>query len=372
MVDSQENISETKIVRWLLDTRPLWPVTAKVRTKEEVQELKNVASRALNLLPESEQASILRYHHIKDAKMSLASHLLKHLVITKYLPVPWLETTISRKRYGKPYFLHEYQNKFIDFNVSHQAGIVVLIAAISHRSGISVGTDIVCTHERRDTDHAHVDKEGFFDWLAMYEDVFAESEIDYIRQGSLSLEEIGLDIQGAALTTPAKNILSTCERRDQKINLTILVDGKISKVQVDSNVIIDAKIRKFYASWCLRETFIKMIGEAFTASWLKDLEIQHVKSPTAVQKAKGLEEGEVIKGFKIYLKKKTDSKNTIVKNVMIDITSLGSSYMVAGAISAPEDLQISENHMGKWYILDLYTDIIEIAESSLGSHTLVK
>ncbi|RKF79137.1 4'-phosphopantetheinyl transferase NpgA [Golovinomyces cichoracearum] len=372
MVGSQEDTSDPKIVRWLLDTRPLWPVSAKAKTKEEVQELKNVASRALNLLPESEQASILRYHHIKDAKMSLASHLLKHLVITKYFSVPWLESTISHKPYGKPYFLHEYQNKFIDFNVSHQAGIVVLIAAISHRSGISVGTDVVCTHERRNADHAHVDKEGFFDWLAMYEDVFAESEIEYLRQGSLSLEEIGLDIRGATLTTLAKDVLSTCERRDQKISLAILVDGKISEIQVNSNVIIDAKIRKFYASWCLRETFIKMIGEAFTASWLKDLEILHVKPPKAVLKANGLEEGEVIKGFKIYLKKKKESTKTLVKNVMIDITSLGLSYMIAGAISAPEDLEVSGDHMGKWHILDLYTDIIKIAESSLNSHTLVK
>jgi 4'-phosphopantetheinyl transferase len=35
---SMEN-SGPKIIQWILDTRPLWPVPKKEKTKDEVQEL---------------------------------------------------------------------------------------------------------------------------------------------------------------------------------------------------------------------------------------------------------------------------------------------------------------------------------------------
>jgi len=296
--------------------------------------------------------------------MSLASHLLKHLVITKYCNVPWSKSKLSREpKHGKPCYIPEGDvgdHVQIDFNVSHQAGIVSLIAAVGFKSQVDVGTDVVCANERLKHDYANIDKDGFFSWVDMHADVFAESEVDHMKLAPVSTTELGLsngEIQGYG-----KDTISRCQRRNGKLNLTITKGGGEAdeSVQIMSNVVIDAKMRRFYAMWCLRETYVKMTGEALLAPWLRELEICDVQSPAAkegIPDSSSLETGEMARNFKIIFKGK------LVENVDMELSALGEAYMVGGAVRAANPEERSLTAMGKWLELDLEADILDIAEA---------
>jgi len=293
--------------------------------------------------------------------MSLASHLLKHLVITKYCNVPWSQSTISRDANGKPCFKPAGATKpvMMDFNVSHQAGIVSLIASVGFDVKVDVGTDVVCANERETHDYAHIKKHGFFDWVDMHGDVFAESELNYMKLSPVFLD---IGIPNERLSGYAKDTLSRCQWRNAKLDLKMTAtDGQeASSVQVDSNTVIDKKLRRFYAMWCLREAYVKMTGEALLAPWLKDLEISVAQAPDAatdLQDSSSLTRGDVVRDFKIFFKGRK------VTDVKMELSALGPAYMVAGSLRIPTgnlDLKL-----GPWQELRLEEDVLAVAESSL-------
>ncbi|RWA05262.1 hypothetical protein EKO27_g9841, partial [Xylaria grammica] len=81
--------SGVEVIQYLVDTRGLWPAATKT------SDLETEASRPLALLTQDERTRVLKYYFVADAKMALASHLLKHWVVSKYGGVPWRETTLS-------------------------------------------------------------------------------------------------------------------------------------------------------------------------------------------------------------------------------------------------------------------------------------
>jgi len=348
------------IVRWIIDTRPLWPVPQRPNRKDEVQELKVIASRALALLPVPEQESVLKYYRVQDAKMSLASHLLKHLIITKYCGIPWLRSTISSRDNGKPCYLPEKSpdKGRVDFNVSHQAGIVSLIAAIGFEDPVDVGTDVVCVNERAVPDYASIEKDGFFHWVDMHGDVFAETEINFMK---LSPVELNLGTTTAKLHGYGREAISRCQWRNQKVDLSVLEGDELESLTIESNTIVDAKLRRFYAMWCLREAYVKMTGEALLAPWLKQLSFNNVRVPApeaGLKEGDSLEKGESVTNFRI------DFKGKLVANVRMELTALGTNYMVAGAVRTVHEEDAKALVTGRWQELDVEKDILEFAESS--------
>lgn len=298
--------------------------------------------------------------------MSLASHLLKHLVVTKYCSVPWSKSKLSREpKHGKPCYIPEgdvSNHVQIDFNVSHQAGIVSLIAAIGFEGQVDVGTDVVCANERLKHDYSNIDKDGFFSWVDMHADVFAESEVNHMKLGPVSTTELGIsdgEIQGYG-----KDTLSRCQRRNQKLNVKVTKGGEEAdeSIQIMSNVVIDAKIRRFYACWCLREAYVKMTGEALLAPWLRELEICDVQPPAAkegIRNSSSLKPGELARDFKIIF------KGRLVENVDMELSALGEAYMIGGAVRAAKPEERPLTAMGKWLELDLEADVLNVAESHL-------
>lgn len=297
----------------------------------------------------------MKYYHIKDAKMSLASQLLKHLVITRYCGVPWRESTYSRDAKGKPFWPPTGSgNTKIAFNVSHQAGLVSLIAAIGGDSEVEVGTDVVCADERLARDYQEIEKGGFFSWVDVYSDVFAESEVSFMKLAPVDVDVgEGVDLKGYGLSA-----LSQCQWRNAKVEIEA-EKGEKNSVTVDSNLVIDAKLRRFYAMWCLREAYVKMTGEALLAPWLKQLEILNVHAPSAseqTQEPKSLEKGQVVKDFWIHFKDKP------VTDINIELTALGASYMVAGCARSAAGGRPFDLKMGDWKILDLESDVLQYGE----------
>jgi 4'-phosphopantetheinyl transferase len=307
----------------------------------------------LALLSKAEQEAVLRYYYIKDAKMSLASQLLKHLVITKYCKVPWSKSTITRAANGKPCYIPIEGQPHIEFNVSHQAGLVTLIAVIGGDGKTNVGTDIVCADERVSHDYKYIEKSGFFDWVEMHGEVFAESEIEFMKRSVIGLENI---LPGRIICDHGNEALSQCQRRNRQVDVTVLDDDNgITKLKVDSNVVIDAKIRRFYAMWCLREAYVKMTGEALLAPWLKDLQICDVRPPSAAASDDPglLTVGEMSSNYRIIFKGKA------VTNVSMEVTALGSHYMIGGALRTESKVGLV---LGSWEQIDIEKDVLEVGE----------
>ncbi|KAI1392034.1 phosphopantetheinyl transferase [Hypoxylon trugodes] len=283
-----------KIIQYLVDTRGLWPGAAKTK------DLESEASRALALLTEDEKAAVLRYYFVADAKMSLTSHLLKHRVVSVYANVPWPETKLTRDAKTKPVYVDPATGKQpVFFNVSHQAGLVSLVAAAGYDGQVDVGTDIVCTSERRTRDHRVVDTEGWGKFVDMHADVFGRSEAGYLK--------------GDLLSSQSQPGLPQLARGEE---------------------IVDFKLRAFYTLWCLREAYVKMTGEALLAPWLEDLEFRNFRAPQPgegfVQTDGDAYVEEVIREHEVWFKgKKIDDAN-------ICLRSLGPDFMTCSAVRTPE------------------------------------
>ncbi|KAK5991031.1 4'-phosphopantetheinyl transferase NpgA [Cladobotryum mycophilum] len=212
------------VIQWALDTRNLWPEA------KETKELSHVASRAMSLLSPSEQSAVLRYYFVKDAKLSLGSSLLKRLAICRFCRVPWADATSTRDERTKPVFLMPADgSEPLLFNISHQAGVVVLFAVHLPPPGLAIGVDIVCVGERRERDHQIIKQEGWAHFLAIHDEVLCPREVQRLRY------------------LPIKDV--------------------------------DKLLEYFYALWCLREAYVKMTGEALLAAWLPELEMKYYSPP---------------------------------------------------------------------------------------------
>ncbi|KAH6604151.1 hypothetical protein Trco_007597 [Trichoderma cornu-damae] len=262
-------MAQPAVFLWVLDTRPLWPEA------KQTKDLPRVAQRAFALLSTDEQAAVLKYYFVKDAKLSLASSLLKRLAISRYCRVAWTSATAVRDASTKPVFVTPSGEQPLLFNVSHQAGVVVLFGARGSPGGVAIGTDIVCAGERRTRDHQHMETGGWPSFVATHEEVLSPLEVRRLR--------------GLPFAQP------------------------------------DRLLDYFYALWCLREAYVKMTGEALLAPWLHDLEMRYF-APPGEQPPEGAD-----KGLEVWFKgsKVTDA------DVKLD-RALGGEYMICTVVRRGE------------------------------------
>ncbi|KAI0201692.1 phosphopantetheinyl transferase [Astrocystis sublimbata] len=288
--------SEVQVIQYLVDTRALWPAAAKTG------DLETAASRPLALLTPEERAKVLKYYFVADAKMALASHLLKHWVVSKYSGVPWWETKLSADKNGKPVYKDAAGRQPVVFNVSHQAGLVSLVAAHNYdaanggdSSKVEIGTDIVCVDERQRRDHQMIRTEGWPKFVDMHSEVFGHSEGAYLKTGLTAL--------------PKYQALQTEDERR------------------------DFKLRAFYTLWCLREAYVKMTGEALLAGWLGDLVFQAFEAP---EPGTGFAQSEDDAPEQVIRRHDVVFEGSKVDDANICIRSLGPNYMTCTAVRTPE------------------------------------
>jgi 4'-phosphopantetheinyl transferase len=310
------------------------------------------ASDVLPLLSPDEQETVLRKMFIADAKMSLASALLKRLYISRALSIPWKQVKLTRKgdvKHGKPcaVFPSSASSVEIDFNVSHQNGLVSLIGWKGESSKqVQVGTDIVSVNER--DDYRTIDSEGFETWIDIYTEIFSEQErwdmkynIDYLTLLN------GRHIPGSQL-----NRLDRCCSRNIPLSIT-LPSGE--KEEFSSDLIIEAKLRRFYAYFCYKEAFIKLTGEALLAPWLTDLEFQGVRSPLPGTQARCSTHGtwgERVGDVEVVL------HGEKVEDVRMSLQAFEEEFMVATAVKGEgvERVEVPE-----WRKLDLESEVLVFA-----------
>ena len=291
-----------EVFRWLLDVRLLWPLpehgsgaTSQSISMGQVKSASTAqwasgedAKYALSLLPPAEKSKVLRFYHPRDAKLCLASNLLKHRAITHACNVSWSQATISEDHNRKPCYIPKDLNPSrVEFNVSHHGTLVALVGCAGEAR--KLGTDVVQMNWVKD--YPSVLKDGFAAWVKVYESVFSDREVaDMI-----------------AYSPPTQSNV-----QDQ----------------------IKAKLRHFYAHWCLREAYVKMTGEALLAPWLKDLEFRNVQVPSpasgTIQETPGGGWGQLCAADDIWF------KGVKVTDVKVELQAFGEEYMIATAVSEPE------------------------------------
>ena len=283
-----------QVFRWLLDVRLLWPVPEHgiQSTSQSTGHVKSAstahwatgedAKHALSMLPPAEKARVLRFYHPRDAKLCLASNLLKHRAIAHACNVSWSQATVGEDHNRKPCYKPKDPNAAkLEFNVSHHGTLVTLVGCAGETR--KLGTDVVQMNWAKD--YPAVLKDGFAEWVKVYESVFSDREVaDIIAYAPLGQSNLA----------------------DQ----------------------IKAKLRHFYAHWCLREAYVKMTGEALLAPWLKDLEFRNVQVPSpAIQ---GGNWGQECSADDIWF------KGVKVTDVKAELQAFGEEYMIATAVSEPK------------------------------------
>lgn len=331
----------------------------------------------------AEQKAISTKMFIQDARMSLASALLKRLYISKTLDIPWKDVVLSRKgdqKHGKPCAVDAQGRPIegIDFNVSHQAGLVALIGwngktrrtydditggiegslgspeREKFESEVMVGVDIVCVNER--DDYRTIEAEGMDGWVDIYDFVFSDEErwsmkydVDYVPlpDGSiLSKEDIGR--------------LDRCMQRNRPLSLKTPAGKDIS---FNSNDLIDAKLRRFYTYFCYKEAYIKLAGEALLAPWLKHLEFNNVRSPKPISDNSSGKWGEVVEDVEVSLKK------IAVEDVKMKIVAFERDVMLSTAIQGGK---VRGLDVPRFEMIDLRRDILAYAHQYLKVTTPIE
>ncbi|KAK4125223.1 4'-phosphopantetheinyl transferase [Parathielavia appendiculata] len=298
------------LAQWIFDTRS-WYAEA-TRTKD----LETHAARALSLVPASITKQVLNYFHVRDAKMALGSDLLKRYAISKLTHTPWQRITFTRDSHTKPVYVDPATGRQpVSFNISHQAGIVAIVAVANFPSPTSrtdqdedageetppaqVGVDVVCTSERRDRDQEMIAKDGWPTFVDMHADVLSPGEVSYLKHRVLAAVP---ELVAPPPPPPTAEAIN------------------------------DGKLRAFYALWALREAYVKLTGEALLAEWLKELEFPAVRptNPTPGWGVPAWEEGgEVLRDVEILFKGRK------VEDVNMSLRSMGQDYMIATAVRTP-------------------------------------
>ncbi|KAI5362298.1 Putative 4'-phosphopantetheinyl transferase domain-containing protein [Septoria linicola] len=359
------------ITCWFLDTRSLWP---GARSGQDIWNAPQAAD-AMSLISVSEQKTITGKMFIQDAKMSLGSALLKRLFISQALDIPWSKVRLARKgdpKHGKPCAVDEVGRPIegIDFNVSHQAGLVALIGwngKKRHRYApngsiegfispntnfepdVMVGVDIVCVNER--DDYRTIDQEGLDGWVDIYDFVFSDEErwtmkydVDYITllDGThLGREELGRHDREI--------------KRNKQISLTT-PSGR--DVTFNSDLLVEAKLRRFYTFFCYKEAYIKLAGEALLAPWLKQLEFFNVRSPKPGVPARCSTHGqwgEQVDDVEVHM------NGQEVVDVRMKIQAFEESFMVSTAIQG----DIQGMKVPGFTKLDLRSEVLSYAHKHL-------
>lgn len=254
---------------------------------------------------------MLRYHFVRDAKLALGSILLKRLAISRFCGVPWSEAVPTRDERTKPVFrLPGSGAQPLLFNVSHQAGLVVLFAVHDPAGfigddALAIGVDVVCPAERRERDHGMIAAEGWARFVDIHDEVFSPGEVATLKTQRPSGGEGW-----------------------------------------------DGPLAHFYALWCLREAYVKMTGEALLASWLRELDLRGFGPPGKGEGHTGTTETQ---GLEVWFRGERLGDADVRMSWLLD------DYMVCTAVRRGRDGKSLE--VGEFEMLDI-ENVLEAAEKA--------
>lgn len=216
----------------------------------------------------------------------------------------------------------------------------------------------MCVKEREKPDWESVGKAGLFKWIDSHAEVFAASELSEMRLGAPPLSQVLAPTLASRIrrTGFTNDYLSRCQWPDQNVTVKAEhVGDEEEDVVIKGKDVVAAKIRRFYAFWCLREAYVKMSGEGLAAPWLKELEIWGVRVPEPAVSKDDLAEGETVSGFGVSFKGRQ------VTGVKMELTAVGDQYMFASAVWMSRGVAERGVQLCPWTRLQL-EDILALAD----------
>ena len=265
------------------------------------------AADALALLSPDEQTKARKFHFLRDAKLSVASSLLKRSFAHQVLNIPFSSARYGRignQTHGKPCLMGSHGEQLpVDFNVSHQAGLVALAGCASQDT--KFGVDIVCVNER--DNHRLINREGFDRFVDMHAEVFSRADLGQMKDH--------VSLQGQA------------------------------SLSSDQRAVTDAKLRRFFAFWCLKEAYIKLEGEGLLNPWLKEVDFRNLTCPSAADKQQF---GEIVDNVEVYIREQR------VEDVKLVLQAYEDNYMIGTAIKQIPSVPFVTP---KYETLDLVKDV---------------
>jgi 4'-phosphopantetheinyl transferase len=348
------------ITRYYVDVRPLYPTPPS----------KTVDLPLLDTLPESLQNTITAFRRPEDRLMSLASQLLKLLFIHRTAKIPWDQVIVSRtpKPHGRPYWAPPAKMGEIDFglefNVSHQAGMVgiigcktpplavanaadyalaqapIIVTPRASRAGtptkedsnpfektpVRLGLDIACTNEPNRTPKKMDTDLDFAKWADIFVEMFSDRELEDMKDAPI--------LPIPSTPGPAIRQLS------------------ISQVKQKS------KLRRFYTYWSLKEAYIKMVGEGLLASWLRELEFFDVHPPVPQYPGKWTPQHEILKESDL----KIHFQGELLDDLKMELIAFGDDFVLSTAMRGVEEE--SDGNGTKWEVIDFEKDVRPCAEGT--------
>lgn len=301
-----ENKHPTRISRYYIDTRPLVPEKPKQPFSLPLIERLTVA----------DQEAATRFLRPADRFMSLASSLLKYTFIHRQAKIPWSKVVISRTPvpHRRPYWEPpsdwetEPGQGGLEFNVTHQAGVVAIIGCstptaqlpvssplspslsnkmdhldltnhhhhhnhhptpdLTHHP-VRVGVDIACADEDKRTPKDMTTQAKFDEWVDIFGEMFSDRERRHMRHAPIHMPVAEREEGVWGMSSDES---SSSEGGNSEA-------ARLRRARENEATLMQLKLRRFYAYWALKEAYIKMVGEGLLASWLKELEFLNVVAP---------------------------------------------------------------------------------------------
>jgi 4'-phosphopantetheinyl transferase len=306
--------------------------------------------------------------------MSLGSALLKRAYIAHATGLEWQSIQLGRKLHatmGKPCWLPPPINGAnhkswprIDFNVSHQNGIVVLVGICAppderaEDSELQVSVDIVSPSERNQL--AKITDSDFASYMETYETMFSEAEMFSL---TYTLPATGHVTLSTGETVP-NQLLGRLDRTivGGELNQVELPGGR--KLSLPSDAILEEKLRNFYAAFSLKEAYVKLGGEGIGADWIRQLEIQNFRAPArrAVSPSIWGESITSNSGDLSFTLRGAD-----VTDVWVEIQGFKDDYFISTMLKPAEALG-DRNAVPCWKMVDVEQDILPtLREQQLSS-----
>jgi 4'-phosphopantetheinyl transferase len=345
--------------------------------------------------------------------MSLASALLKRAYINQCTGLAWDKISFGRNGHpvhGKPawrppdWSMPGHPWPRVDFNISHQAGLVTLVGA--HTPGRSkptsavlrdsetrardegreceeevlVGCDIVAPNERQDLER--IRSSNLDEWTSGFAEVFSHEELWDITY-TLPSHSLAL-LNGEPVSSIQLGRADRLIVCDQAVTV-VMGDGRVESFM--SDLIIDTKLRRFYTFYALKEAYVKLIGEGLSGTLIKRCEFKNVRAPSQGVVARcsthGVWGGKVHGGRTIFsIVQGTDTNGhddaqndeeqleiwldgQEIVNVRTEVQAFEEDYIIATMVR-PNTILGPNEEFPPWYNLDLEQDILRRANPPDG------
>ncbi|KAF3938292.1 hypothetical protein ABW19_dt0207671 [Dactylella cylindrospora] len=313
------------LIRWLLNVEPLW------NTPEEF-------TATLNRLPPSIHPHILKFFHLSDRKLSLASQLLQHLLISKHRSIPFPSVSITRNHAGitggRPVYPGDptLGTQGLEYNVSHHGCVIAIVSRLDAPKdledgnvGGGIGVDIL-EYEVRPK-YVEGNMEAVMGWAEGFEEgeVFTAREMRGVRKAVAEVE----------------------------------IGGGYKAGQEIEEEKMKAVVRGLHVNWTLKEAYVKAVGTGLVTDLTA---VEFDVAGIAGRLEKGRTSEVVVWLGKGLERRKGEEWYFEVEKVRVPgVEGVEGGYCVAIATKA-EGLE-EEEKKGEWVWLDWERDVMPFIEA---------